>query len=244
MFYGEGGLRRAQILGGYESKTFRVSHMEKSYLTQVLQPFVETVRQIGRTGRVLDLGSGRGETARFFRQSGLQQVAQVDLSKFALKRAKGARILTTAEKTPFKDETFDAIHMKDTLVHVGDLNGQFEEIARLLVPGGRVLITSPFFTTDQNSFRVLKRISGRERRVEWIDFDTPNDYENNVRLLSQDRAVIQITPPLYPYSPDRIKASAVANGLFLKQESSWSSTTDNDWYEFSRKRFVLEFAKR
>lgn len=46
---------------------------------------------------------------------------------------------------PFKDETFDVIFAHSVVEHVGDLVAFFEESWRVLRPGGRIIMTVPYF---------------------------------------------------------------------------------------------------
>ena len=47
------------------------------------------------------------------------------------------------EKTPYADESFDAITLTDVLEHVADEKTALDEMFRVLKPGGRLIITTP-----------------------------------------------------------------------------------------------------
>ena len=60
------------------------------------------------------------------------------------KRADGVEILLDAHAIPFADEYFDIILMTEVLEHLHDPGTALKELARILSPDGRLLITFPF----------------------------------------------------------------------------------------------------
>jgi len=71
----------------------------------------------------------------------------IDISRFAVKKSKrysrGNIAKASAISIPFRDETFDAITVLDTLEHVSDLPRCLEDIKRALKENGVLLLQLP-----------------------------------------------------------------------------------------------------
>lgn len=92
--------------------------------------------------RVLDVGGGTGRVARALDQSAVV----VDASAGMLRRARedGLPVLRAdAGALPVRDEAVDAVVVADALHHVQDQAAALEEAARVLRPGG-VLVVRDF----------------------------------------------------------------------------------------------------
>jgi SAM-dependent methyltransferase len=113
--------------------------------------FAAELKQAGVTGtdRVLDIGTGTGANLRMLRDLGFGDVTGLDTSDVAISYC-ASKGLGTVRKgdicaLPFADGSFDAVLATDVLEHVDDDEMAAREIARVLAPGGRVLITVPAF---------------------------------------------------------------------------------------------------
>ncbi|WP_230743328.1 class I SAM-dependent methyltransferase [Methanooceanicella nereidis] len=97
--------------------------------------------------RVLDIGCGTGQQTMYFKEKGFDVVG-VDISKGLVKVANkklqdNKCIVSDACKLPFRDSSFDAISSAgSTLNHIPDYHCFFEEICRVLKPGGVVFLES------------------------------------------------------------------------------------------------------
>jgi SAM-dependent methyltransferase len=98
--------------------------------------------------RVLDIGCGDGALVRAFSARGATAVG-VDpdpaMLAAARKRAAEAHISATflegrAESLPFPDASFDAVTAMTVLCFVPDAKGAMREMARVLRPGGRLVL--------------------------------------------------------------------------------------------------------
>jgi ubiquinone/menaquinone biosynthesis C-methylase UbiE len=98
------------------------------------------------SGRLLDAAGGTGRVGFALRELAGQTVV-VDLSFGMVKEARGKDSLqpacTITEELPFPDACFDRIIMVDAMHHVLDAKKTCQELWRVLIPGGRLVIKEP-----------------------------------------------------------------------------------------------------
>lgn len=107
---------------------------------------LRTIGKLPITGRLLDAGGGTGRVAQgFVHLAG--QVVVADLSFLMLveaARKDHLRVVNAhSEHLPFPDNEFERIFMVDALHHVCDQAETAQELYRVLVPGGRMVIEEP-----------------------------------------------------------------------------------------------------
>ena len=96
--------------------------------------------------RVAEIGCGTGRNLAAFEAAGAARLWGCDLSQGMLARARervpGAELVRhdMAEALPLPDGAVDLVLFALALEHAGDLDLPLAEAARILVPGGRVLI--------------------------------------------------------------------------------------------------------
>ena len=98
--------------------------------------------------RVLDLGSGAGDfTAEIARAGG--RVTGVEVAEAAIAKARSRhrelefRLAPIEGPLPFDDGAFDLVWTSEVIEHVADTARWLSELRRVLVPGGRLLLTTP-----------------------------------------------------------------------------------------------------
>jgi SAM-dependent methyltransferase len=107
--------------------------------------------------RLLDVGAAFGFAVAEARRAGWDATG-LEISPAAARRASGTAagrvVVASAEATPFAPEAFDAVTLWDVLEHLPDPHAAVAEMARILRPGGQLLLT----TGDAGS--LAARLSG------------------------------------------------------------------------------------
>jgi SAM-dependent methyltransferase len=97
--------------------------------------------QLGTPRRTLDVGSADAPSVGWMR--GDQQHVTLDLFPDGLVPGEG--VCGSATQLPFADETFDVVSAFDVVEHCEDDATAVAELARVLTPGGRMLLSVPAY---------------------------------------------------------------------------------------------------
>ncbi len=124
--------------------------------------------------RALDLGCGTGRHTRALVEAGAT-VAALDPSPEMMARARAKlrdRAVVWARHAlpgplPFRAGTFDLVVLGLVAEHVADLAGALGEVARVLVPGGRCIVSAlhPDRTAEGQRARFIDPETGRRRPI-------------------------------------------------------------------------------
>lgn len=220
--------------------------------------------------QILDLASGRGEAANYLTELFGAHVVRTDISFSALQSQnpsflkrlldapKQAVALSTATEQPFKKYTFDAIHMKDALVHIEDKELFFREANRLLRPGGKLLIVTQYFDGGNLFFLHTNK---KDKHGNHMQFEIPfSNIAEYIRLSGQviDQKmtyrgvpVAKISPPYFDIEHNQLIRLAMRYNLVFRYDPNmpnfWiPSKGQPDWYNKKEglvPRAVLEFVK-
>jgi SAM-dependent methyltransferase len=106
------------------------------------------VGELRRDDRVLDLGCGDGRFTGELATAGASVVG-VDVAEAALARARDThpgldfRLAPIDGPLPLEDNSFDLVWASEVIEHIADTARWLSEIRRVLVPAGRLLLTTP-----------------------------------------------------------------------------------------------------
>ena len=93
---------------------------------------------------VLDAGCGKGRTFLYRRRLPSVRVVGLDLSPHARDNPNvDSQVTGTLEALPFPDASFDAVLCTHVAEHLARPEAAFAEMARVLRPGGRLLLLTP-----------------------------------------------------------------------------------------------------
>ncbi|MGL4322471.1 MAG: class I SAM-dependent methyltransferase, partial [Beijerinckiaceae bacterium] len=121
---------------------------------------------------ILEVGVGTGLVLRFYpartRVSGVD-LSQEMLQKAAQKNYPHVRLLACMDacRLGFADETFDAVNVPFVITLVPDPEAALTEIARVLKPGGEIVIASKFGAEDGLQRKVEEATAGLAKKVGW-----------------------------------------------------------------------------
>lgn len=153
--------------GVYDAAYFEDGSAQRGYddytsLEPVLRRnFARRIAKIPRPGdgaRMLDVGAAYGYAVAEARRLGWRAVGlevSAPAAAAAGRVAPDRIVVANAMRTPFADGAFDAVTLWDVIEHLADPHGAVAEVARLLRPQGRLVLT----TGDVGSF--VARCSGR-----------------------------------------------------------------------------------
>ncbi|MEM7539915.1 MAG: methyltransferase domain-containing protein, partial [Chloroflexota bacterium] len=155
--------------------------------------------------KLLDLGSGAGNMAHHLAQYGT--VIGLDSNPRPLGVAE-ARGLTACQSMgdmlPFADDEFDVVALLDTVEHIPDEFGVFNECLRVLKPGGKLLVTVPAYmwlwsyNDEINEHQRRYNAPELRRKLELAGFRVKRLSYNNFFLFP----LIAGIRLLRPYNPD------------------------------------------
>jgi SAM-dependent methyltransferase len=185
----------------YEKKYKKGEEVPRPYKTKILDWLPNEPCQI------LDVGCGTGQTSSHIRERG-HDVIGMDLSLNALKKQREpSRTGTVADANrdlPYEDGQFEGIWCSDIIEHVWDPPRLLEELGRVLVDGGFLILIVP------NSAHLFYRLLYLTGRVP-ADVQVPG----HVRFLTLTRV-----EKIIESSPFRICARRGRN-LYVALKESW-----------------------
>lgn len=151
--------------------------------------------------RVLDLGCGAGEFTAIASELGAGVVG-AEVARGALERARRSypeldfRLVPIDGPLPLEDNSFDVVWASEVIEHVADTARWLSEVRRILVPGGRLLLTTPAHGRVRVMLGGVERIS--EPLGDHLHLYTRRSLGTTLRDLGWDRVSVSAVggPPL------------------------------------------------
>jgi SAM-dependent methyltransferase len=115
------------------------------------------LKAIGRGKRVLDVGCLGGQITQLIRNQNNDVVGLEANPKAAeIARARGIEVVVAnvEDGIPFPPSSLDAVSAAEIVEHLYDTKHFFEEVARVLRPGGTFVFTTPNLNSIENRIRV------------------------------------------------------------------------------------------
>ena len=160
---------------------------------------------------ILDIGCGDGALTRLFAREGARATG-IEISKAQLARARAAEPVPGAsytvgrgERLPDADASIDAVVYMNSLHHVpvAEIPAALEEAARVLKPGGTLLVVEPLAegpnfelvwpVEDETGVRAAAyaalKAAPRLRMVREVFYDAPVKYSDFAAFEARTRAV-------------------------------------------------------
>lgn len=104
---------------------------------------------LARDARILDAGTSTGTNLRLLRDLDFTAVQGVDISheaiRFCAEKGLGVVEYGDLNNLPFDADRFDLVLATDIIEHLDDDQTALNELARVVKPGGHVLVTVPAF---------------------------------------------------------------------------------------------------
>lgn len=121
---------------------------------RTVETIAQTLEKIDRNSRVIDLGAGYGGAARYLAKTYGCSVCCLNLSQLQNQRNSQLNqeqnldhlvevTQGSFDDIPYPDNFFDIVWSQDAILHSGDRRLVFQEIKRVLKPGGELIFTDP-----------------------------------------------------------------------------------------------------
>lgn len=102
-----------------------------------------------KTSSILEIGCSTGLLMEAFMRAGFQHLTGIDVSPAAIEQCRlrqaGTALVMNGSHTSFTNRNFDVIVASDVLEHLADDAEALAEWARLLKPGGKLVVFVPAF---------------------------------------------------------------------------------------------------
>ncbi|NEP37606.1 class I SAM-dependent methyltransferase, partial [Moorena sp. SIO3B2] len=121
---------------------------------RTVETIAQTLENLAPDSRVIDLGAGYGGAARYLAKTYGCSVCCLNLSERQNQRNRQlnqeqnlAHLVEVTqgsfEDIPYPDNSFNIVWSQDAILHSSDRTQVFEEIKRVLQPGGELIFTDP-----------------------------------------------------------------------------------------------------
>ena len=148
------------------------------------------IELIGTNNYVLDIGCNDGSLMKEYAYK--NKVIGLELSKESTLKARknGFDVkIGNVYEMPFKDKSFDVVHMSEIIEHVLDTDKALSEVHRVLKESGRLIITTPNCASFRDRILVLTgHLQGYMQHTEHVRFFNK---ERLVRHLKKNKFKVE-----------------------------------------------------
>jgi len=151
--------------GSFDIESFRAEEERRGFLAWLSGEQASAFRHVPRNVRVLDIGCGVGQTLAYHQNRGCEAFGmEADGNVQAIAKRHGLNIRQGIfDGSQFESGMFDYVTLDQVAEHVMDPHALMRGIARVLKPGGKVVITTP----NPGSFGACLY------RRRWLNWHTP-----------------------------------------------------------------------
>lgn len=169
--------------GGLASFSFNPHHFARAELWKAMQTLVP----LAGTGRVLDVGCGSQPYRSLFRE---HDYVGLEFDTARNRATKSADLWFDGRRFPSDDAAFDIVLCSQVLEHTPEPQAMIAEIARVLRPGGRLILSVPFVWDEHEQpydnfrftrFALTRLLVGSGFRV-----------DQHLRTLTNARLLVQL----------------------------------------------------
>ncbi|MEZ5230007.1 MAG: class I SAM-dependent methyltransferase [Acidimicrobiales bacterium] len=158
--------KRSKIAGYYDDySTWYEGERREGYYSLINDLEVERIQTYARGGDILEIGVGTGLILERTSRVATRAVGiDLSLGMAGVSKAKGLDVANASvNDLPFPDDSFDVAYSCKVLPHVPDIVGGLEELARVVRPGGTMLVEfyNPL-SFKGLTYRIMTRKRGHE----------------------------------------------------------------------------------
>lgn len=150
--------------------------------------------ELNENTRVLDIGAGYGGSARYLAKTHKCPVVAFNLSEVenerdrAMNKEQGLDDLVSVvdgdfENLPFDDNSFEVVWSQDAMLHSGDRYKIFQEVDRVLKPGGVFIFTDPMQRPDADP----KELQPVYERIHLDNLGSVKAYDDYAKKLGWEK---------------------------------------------------------
>jgi SAM-dependent methyltransferase len=152
---------------GMEADDYFEHHDTEAKRTGAMGLLEQAEMLVGSKGKLLDIGSGRGELLIAAKQQGWDAVGIEPSSSFAerLRRAGVVIRQEPVEQCGFEESSFDVVILAAVLEHLYNPNETIREISRILRPGGALFLDVP---NEHGLYFQMGNLYLKLRKRDWV----------------------------------------------------------------------------
>jgi len=157
--------RYTNVSGYFEDVMTVTDEGRRRFGDKLLQ---DAERLLGRRGRFLDIGCGRGEVVWAARERGWDAEG-CDLSEDFVRYAREVNGVNahaaTLEQMNYPEASFDVVTLVEVIEHLYDPAETVRELRRVVRPGGLVYISTP---NEESVYQSLGNLYYKARGLDWV----------------------------------------------------------------------------